>query len=260
MPALAAILNVSPDSFSGDGGATLDRAHALIAQGADMLDIGGESTRPGAKPVDPLEEQRRVLPLIEALASSKIPLSIDTRNASTMRAALDAGATIVNDVSGLTHDPAAAPLVAAKGCRVIIMHSRGTPETMAGLAHYADVVAEVCDELAARVAAAERAGVRRENIILDPGVGFAKTAAQNIALLRGLPALAALGFPLLVGVSRKSFIGRYGAAPDPAQRLGGSIAAALFALTHGATILRVHDVAQTRQALRIWQTLSTPPK
>lgn len=255
---LAGIVNASPDSFSGDGGLAL--ANQLIDEGADIIDIGGESTRPGAAPVDPQEEQRRVLPLIEALAARGVPLSIDTRNAGTMAAALDAGASMVNDVSGLTHDPAAAPLVAARGCTVVIMHSRGTPQTMATLAQYEDVVAEVKAELAARIDAAERAGVRRQNIIIDPGIGFAKTPEQNIRLLQHLAEFQSFGLPILVGVSRKSFIGRYGHEPNPAQRAPGSIAAALFALTQGATILRVHDVAATLQAVRMWQTLTASPK
>ncbi len=254
-----AILNVSADSFSGDGGAGIERARAFVAQGADIVDVGGESTRPGATPVDPVEEQRLVVPVVAAVAGMGVAVSIDTRNAGTMEAALDAGASIVNDVSGLTHDPAAARLVARRGCRVVIMHSRGTPETMAGLADYTDVVAEVKAELAARVAAAERAGVQRDRIVVDPGIGFAKNAEQNLVLLRGLAEFRSLGLPILVGVSRKSFIGRYGGEADPARRGPGSIAAAIFALERGATWLRVHDVAETVQAIRIWQTLSGSP-
>jgi dihydropteroate synthase len=231
----------------------------MIAQGAHIVDIGGESTRPGATPILPKEEQARVLPLIEALAGHGVPISIDTRNASTMAAALDAGAGIVNDVSGLTYDPRSAALVAERGCRVVLMHSRGTPETMQQLANYADVVADVKAELAERVDAAARAGVRREYKAIDPGIGFAKTASQNVELLRRLSELSTLGLPILVGVSRKSFIGKFGGEPDPSRRVPGSLAAALFALEQGASILRVHDVAETAQAVRIWQLLSAKP-
>ncbi len=259
-PLVLAILNVSLDSFSGDGSTSAARGWAFIRSGADWLDVGGESTRPGAETTDPLVEQTRVLPLIRDLAASGIPISVDTRNASTMEAALDAGAGIVNDVSGLTYDPAAAPLVARRGCRVVIMHSRGTPQTMAALTQYGDLVAEVKGELGTRIEAAGRAGVRRENIIIDPGIGFAKTAEQNLELLRRLGEFQDFGLPILVGVSRKSFIGRCGGEPDAARRGPGSIAAALWALSQGASILRVHDVAETVQALRVWQTLSCGPK
>jgi dihydropteroate synthase len=250
------ILNASPDSFANGGAAaTADHGLAMIAAGAAILDIGGESTRPGADIVPPHEEQARVLPLIRALAGRGADISIDTRNASTMRMALDAGAVIVNDVTGLSHDPDAAAVVAQAGCRVVLMHMRGTPQSMAGLAQYGDVVAEVKAELGARVAAAEQARVLRANIIIDPGIGFAKAAAQNIELLQRLGEFQAYGLPILVGVSRKSFIGTYGGESDPARRAPGSIAAGLFAVQQGASILRVHDVAETAQALRIWQRL-----
>jgi dihydropteroate synthase len=172
-----------------------------------------------------------------------------------MEAALRAGAAIVNDVSALTHDARSAAVVAAAGCRVVLMHMRGTPQTMAGLAVYDDVVADVCRELEGRVAQALAAGIARDRIIVDPGFGFAKTPAQSLALLRGLPALAALGLPILVGVSRKGFLGVYGGAAEPLRRGPGSLAAALFAASRGAAILRVHDVAETIQALRVWQAL-----
>lgn len=257
VPRIMGILNATPDSFSNGGApANVERGLEMIAAGADLLDVGGESTRPGAPAVDPKEERTRVLPLIAALAGRGVPISIDTRNASTMAAALDAGASIVNDVSGLTYDPGAAALVAARGCKAVIMHSRGTPADMQLLTQYDDLVADVKAELLARVAAAERAGVRRGNIIVDMGLGFAKTQAQGIALLRALPAFVALGYPLLVGVSRKSFIGRYGGEAEPAKRVPGSIAAALHAAAQGAAILRVHDVAETVQALRIWHVLT----
>ncbi len=255
------ILNASPDSFANGGTAAgVDAGLAMIEQGADWLDIGGESTRPGAEVVSLAEEQARVLPLIRGLAGRGVPLSIDTRNASTMLAALDAGATIVNDITGLDYDPAAARVVARAGCRVVLMHMRGTPQTMTGLAGYSNVVAEVVRELSERVAAAERAGVARDSMIIDPGIGFAKTAAQNLELLRRLEAFAVFGLPVLIGVSRKSFIGAYGQEPDPRKRVAGSIAAGLFALDRGAAILRVHDVAQTVQAVRVWTALRESSK
>jgi len=260
MVAIMGILNATPDSFA-NGGVAATTAHglAMIEAGADMLDIGGESTRPGASVIAPGEEQARVLPLIRALAGQGVPICVDTRNASTMAAALDAGASMVNDVSGLTHDPAAAGLVAARGCRVVLMHMRGTPQTMTRQTAYTDVVAEVLSELRDRIAEAERAGVARARIIADPGIGFAKTAPQSLALLRRLREFGVLGLPIVVGVSRKSFIGTVAGEPDPSRRVPGSIAAALFAASQGAAILRVHDVAETRQALRLWQALHESP-
>ena len=251
------ILNVTPDSFS-DGNAPGDpvaRGRALWEAGADAIDVGGESTRPGAEPVPPEEEQRRVLPVIAALAAEGVRISIDTRNAATAAAALDRGAVMVNDVSGLTHDPAMAGLVAARACPAVLMHSRGTPRTMAALAAYDDVAAEVRAELLGRVGQAVAAGVRREAIILDPGFGFAKTPAQSTYLLRHLREIVALGFPVLAGVSRKSFIGRLGGGEPAAARDPGSLAAAVFALEQGAAWLRVHDVAGTIQGCRVWQAL-----
>jgi dihydropteroate synthase len=254
------VLNATPDSFS-NAGATASAAdgHAMIAAGADILDIGGESTRPGASAVAPAEEQARILPLIRALAGQGAAISVDTRNASTMAAGLDAGATVINDVSGLVHDQDAAALVAARACRVVLMHMRGTPQTMQALAQYDDVVDDVKAELAARIEGALRAGVRLENIIIDPGIGFAKTAVQNIELLRRLGEFRTFGVPVLVGVSRKGFIGRIAGEDDAARRMPGSVAAALFALDQGAAILRVHDVAETVQAVRVWQTLHGEP-
>jgi len=257
LPRIMGVLNASPDSFaSGSSPATEAQGLRMIQAGATILDIGGESTRPGAAPVTPDEEQARILPLIKALAGQGADISVDTRNASTMRAALDAGASIINDVSGLAHDPDAAAVVARYGCRVVLMHMRGTPQTMTGLTQYGDVVAEVKAELAASIEAAVRAGVSRDRIIIDPGIGFAKTAAQNIELLQRLGELHSLGLPILVGASRKSFIGTYGGEPEPTRRFPGSLAAALFAAQQGAAILRVHDVAETKQALSVWQTLS----
>jgi dihydropteroate synthase len=254
-PLVMATINVTPDSFS-DGGrflapdAAIAAGEAMVAAGADIVDIGGESTRPGAAAVDPGLEQARILPVIEALAR-RAPVSVDTRHAVTMRAALAAGAAIVNDVSALSHDPEAAGVVAEAGCPVILMHMRGTPETMRSLATYRDVALDVAEELAARIAAAEAAGIPRARIVLDPGIGFAKTAEQNLTLLARLPVLHQLGCPLLVGVSRKSFIGHVAGIADPVARLPGSLAAGLAAVAAGAGILRVHDVAETVQALRV---------
>jgi len=258
------IVNATPDSFS-DGGRSFHTADAiahglrLARSGADILDIGGESTRPGAPAVTPVEEQARILPVIQALAAEGIAISADTRNAGTMRTALAAGARIINDISGLTHDPNAASLVADSRCPVILMHMRGTPATMNDHAIYADVVEDVCRELSASATKTVSAGIHPGCIALDPGIGFAKLAPHSIAVLHDLRRFCSLGYPLLVGVSRKSFIGRITDQPDPMQRLGGSLAAALFAATNGAAILRVHDVAETVQALRVWRTLNDPP-
>ena len=260
-PLVMGVLNVTPDSFS-DGGDTLDVRMAvemgrrMVDAGAAILDIGGESTRPGAAPVSPEREQRRVLPVVAALAGAGAPISIDTRNADTMAKALDLGAAIVNDVSALAHDPAAAGLIAARGCPVILMHTRGDPNTMAGRATYNDVAAEVLRELAERVAAAEEAGISRGRIAIDPGFGFAKTADQSRELLRRLPVLLNLACPIIAGLSRKSFIGRLAGVGEPKARGPGSVTAGLFALARGAAVLRVHDVAETVQALRVWQGLA----
>ena len=260
-PLVMGILNATPDSFSG-GGATqgpsalIETGLAMRAAGAAIIDVGGESTRPGAAVVPPDIEIARIVPVIGGLARDGVTVSVDTRNAATMRAALDAGARIVNDVSGLRHDPAAAPLVAAAACPVILMHMRGTPATMSAQAVYDDVVADVLAELAATRDAALAAGIAPAAIALDPGFGFAKRGAQNVALLRALPSFRALGHPVLAGVSRKRFIGELAGEPDPARRDPGSIAAALFAAGRGAAILRVHDVPGTVQALRVWQAIA----
>jgi len=262
-PRIMGVLNVTPDSFS-DGGPT-DPDNAIAAglgmrdDGADIVDVGGESTRPGAAPTPPEIERTRILPVIRALAAAGVLISVDTRNASTMAAALDAGASIVNDVTALTYDSAAAGLVAERGCPVVLMHSRGTPATMMALNQYQDVTADVMAELADRVAAAEQAGVRREAIAIDPGFGFAKHPPQSLALLRDLAALTAMGLPILAGVSRKGFIRSTSGEADPARNFPGSIAAGLFALAQGAAILRVHDVRETVQAVRVWHALTTKP-
>jgi dihydropteroate synthase len=256
------VLNVTPDSFS-DGGDFLDPAAAIAAglamaaAGADIIDVGGESTRPRSQPTSPDVEQARILPVIRGLAAAGLLISVDTRHALTMAAALDAGAAIVNDISALSHDPEAASLVAARGCPVVLMHMRGDPTDMYAQAHYGDVVVDVRRELAERIAAAERSGVASGQIAIDPGIGFAKRPGQSLELLRRLPELAMLGYPILVGVSRKSFMAAVTEATDPRLRLPGSLAAGLFALLRGAAILRVHDVPETMQALRVWQALSS---
>jgi dihydropteroate synthase len=251
------ILNVTPDSFS-DGGRQRDpiaAGLAMFAEGADIVDIGGESTRPGAHPVEIAEECRRILPAVAEL-SRHGRVSVDTRNAGTMRAALDAGAVIVNDVSSLSHDPDAAGVVARAGCPVVLMHMRGTPLTMRDLVQYDDIAADVARELARRVAMAEAAGIARNAIAIDPGIGFAKRPIDNVALLRNLEVVARLGLPMLVGVSRKGFIGLLADEPDAMARMPGSIAAGLFACAKGASLLRVHDVAATVQAVRVWRALT----
>ncbi|HEX4180347.1 MAG TPA: dihydropteroate synthase [Caulobacteraceae bacterium] len=252
------IINVTPDSFS-DGGrffdpaAAIARAKALIAEGADLLDIGGESTRPRAEPVPETEEIARVVPLIAAIrAASDVPISIDTMKPAVARAAMAAGATIWNDVTALTFAPDSPATAAALGCGVILMHMQGRPADMQDDPRYSDVASEVADYLEARAAAAMAAGVRREAIRIDPGLGFGKTAAHSLALLGQLDRIIALGFPVVLGASRKSFIGGVDGAARPADdRLGGSLAAALAGARAGVAVVRVHDVRQTRQALAV---------
>jgi dihydropteroate synthase len=261
-PRVMGIVNVTPDSFS-DGGAHFASDHAVAAgmamaeAGADIIDVGGESTRPYSTSTDPSEERARVIPVVGALARAGLTVSIDTRNAETMAAALDAGVQIVNDVSALAHDPAAARLVAARGCPVVLMHMRGVPATMHKYASYSDIAAEVIAELSERIAAALRAGIRRGQIAIDPGIGFAKQPSHSVEMLRRLPELASLGFPILVGVSRKGFIGRLTGVSEPRERLAGSLAAGLFAVSRGAALLRVHNVLETVQALHVWHTLAS---
>jgi dihydropteroate synthase len=259
-PLIMGILNVTPDSFS-DGGRFADSAaaiaagQAMLAAGADIIDIGGESTRPAAAIVPPDEESARIMPVIQALAATGAVISVDTRNTATAAAGLDAGAKIINDISGLRQDPAMAALLAARACPLILMHMRGTPLTMNAQAHYTDVAADVLAELTATRDAAMAAGILPENIALDPGFGFAKLGAQNLQLLRATARFAALGHPLIIGVSRKRFIGEFSGEPDAKKRFPGALAAGLYALGQGAHILRVHDVAETVQAVRIWQLL-----
>jgi dihydropteroate synthase len=255
-----AVVNVTPDSFF-DGGRHFDAGRAVAAgvamaeAGADILDIGGESSRPGAEPVSTDDELARVIPVIEGLRRQcQAPISIDTYKAPVARAAIDAGADIVNDISALSFDPAMAPLVAHEKVPVVLMHMRGTPRTMQADPQYADVVREVRDFLAARLYDAMDAGIDAEAIILDPGIGFGKTVEHNIQLLRGLAIIGALGQPLLVGASRKNFIGKI-LGLDPDQRLEGSLAAAVAAVLGGANIVRVHDVAESCRAVRVADAL-----
>jgi dihydropteroate synthase len=252
---LMGVVNVTPDSFS-DGGLYLDPeaaiAHGreLVAAGAEILDVGGESTRPGADVVAEEEELRRVVPVVRGLRDLGCQISVDTSKARVAEAALDAGAEIVNDVTALRGDPEMAALCAERGATVVLMHMLGDPRTMQDDPRYDDVVAEVKGFLAERLEAATAAGIAAERIWLDPGIGFGKTAAHNMELLRRLGELRDLGRPLVVGTSRKSFIGRVdGSAAD--ERLGGTIASSVIAAAEGAEVLRVHDVAEMRQALAV---------
>jgi dihydropteroate synthase len=254
---LMGIINVTPDSFY-DGGKRFDSVRAaadglaMIDAGAEILDIGGESTRPGAQPVPLEEELRRVVPVIRELRKNlNTPISIDTYKEAVARAALDAGADIVNDISALRFDPAMVALVASESVPLILMHMQGVPRIMQVAPHYRDVVREVRDFLAERVCTASEAGISTERLIIDPGIGFGKTLAHNLALLKNLASLKSLGQPLLVGVSRKAFIGKVLNAAGPQERLEGSLAAAVAAAMNGANIIRVHDVIETHRALRV---------
>jgi dihydropteroate synthase len=254
--AIMGVINVTPDSFF-DGGRRFDAARAvaagvaMAASGADIIDVGGESTRPGAVEVSETEELDRVLPVISGLRREiSLPISIDTYKSAVARAALDAGADIVNDISALRFDGAMAGLAAREQIPVVLMHMQGTPRTMQANPQYMDVVREVRDFLAAQLYDAMDAGVPADSIVLDPGIGFGKTLEHNLDLLRGLPALAALGQPLLVGVSRKTFIGKI-LNLEPAERLEGSLAAAVAAVLNGANLVRVHDVGETYRAVQV---------
>jgi dihydropteroate synthase len=252
------ILNITPDSFSDggrhfDAGAAIEAGHAMLEAGADILDIGGESTRPGAEPVAPDEELARVIPVVRELAKAA-PVSIDTRHAATMQAALEAGAEIINDVTALRHDPAAVDLLARSQTPVVLMHMPGTdPRDMQTKADYADVVLDVARFLRDRVATLEALGIARGRIAIDPGIGFGKTMAHNLALIEALPILAQIGCPIMLGASRKRFIGTLSGVEAAEDRLAGSLAVALAGAARGAAILRVHDVAETIQALNVWQ-------
>ncbi|WP_114394527.1 dihydropteroate synthase [Oleisolibacter albus] len=259
-PLVMGIVNVTPDSFSDGGdhadtGAAIAHGLALLEAGADILDIGGESTRPGAAPVPVEEELARTLPVVRALAERGAVISIDTRRAAVMAAALAAGARIVNDITALAGDPASLPLVVKAGCPVVLMHMQGDPGSMQQNPAYGDVATEVFDLLEDRVAAAEAAGLPLSRIVVDPGIGFGKTVAHNVELLRQTALFHGLGCPILIGVSRKRFIASLSRGEEPKQRLPGSLAAGLAALGQGAQILRVHDVAETVQARAVWQGL-----
>lgn len=261
-PRIMGILNVTPDSFS-DGGrhagvtAALARAREM-AEESDILDIGGESTRPGALPVPAEEEIARVAPAIRAIrdAGLTIPISIDTRKAAVASAALDAGADMVNDVSAMTFDPAMAGLVAERGVPVCLMHAQGDPQTMQDDPRYDDVVWDVAAWLEAAVARAEAAGIRRDRIVIDPGIGFGKTLQHNVSILRDLTLYHDLGLPVLLGASRKRFVGTIGGAAAAPDRMPGSVAVALHGAAMGVQILRVHDTRETRQALNLHLALS----
>ncbi len=254
------IVNITPDSFS-DGGKHLQRdaalayAQQLIAEGADILDIGGESTRPGARPVSIQEEMDRVLPVIEALRDAGVPVSIDTFKPEVMLAAIAAGAQMVNDINAL-QDAVAMNAVAASHAAVCLMHKQGNPQTMQKQPVYQNVVAEVGSFLGERIAAAEAAGIQRDRIVIDPGFGFGKTLAHNLALLRELEVLTRLGVSVMAGLSRKSMLGTL-TGQDVAQRLPASVAAALIAVQRGANIVRVHDVRATVDALKILRAVNS---
>ena len=259
-PLLMGIANVTPDSFhpsSRRPGTVQARAHVqrLIEAGADIVDIGGESTRPGATPVAPTEELDRVMPVVEQARAAGAVVSIDTRHAIVMEAAIRAGARIVNDVSALTHDPPALDLARRTAVAVVLVHMRGDPTTMQHEPRYDDVLLDVADYLRARREACESAGIERSSISLDPGIGFGKTVDHNVGLLSRLAALHGLGCPVVVGASRKSFIGRLSRGASADARLPGSLAVACAAAAAGVQILRVHDVADTRQALLLWDHL-----
>ena len=251
------VVNATPDSFS-DGGrylepeAAIRRARTLLGEGADLIDVGGESTRPGAAPVEAPEELERVLPVVRALRD--VPVSVDTRRPAVMRAVLAEGVSMINDVQALAA-PGAVEAVAAADCAVCLMHMKGEPRTMQRDPQYDDVVVEVRDFLAGRIAACEAAGIARGRIVADPGFGFGKTVDHNLTLLRRLPEIAMLGVPVLAGWSRKSSLGTL-TGRDPGERLAGSLAAALLSLLGGARILRVHDVKETRDVVRVWQAWS----
>jgi dihydropteroate synthase len=255
-PLVMGIVNVTPDSFS-DGGsyfgfdAALAHARQLIAEGADLLDVGGESTRPGAEPVTEAEELQRVLPLLDALRDCGVPLSVDTRKPAVMRAAIDAGADMINDVLAL-RAPGAFEAVAASKAALCLMHMQGDPTTMQQAPEYRDVVVEVRDFLRERIAACAAHGIVRERLVIDPGFGFGKSVEHNLALLRHLRAFTNEGVAVLAGLSRKSTLGVLTGRSVPAERVHASVAAALVAVERGAAIVRVHDVAATVDALKVW--------
>ena len=261
-PVLMGVLNVTPDSFS-DGGQffgaedAIARAVTMLDEGAQIIDVGGESTRPGSDPVSPEEEARRVIPVVREVVAERpdAVISVDTYRSETAEAALEAGARIVNDVSALRRDPRMARVVAGARCPVILMHMLGEPKTMQRDPRYDDVVREVRDFLAARAEHAIAAGVEPEKIVLDPGIGFGKTLEHNLALLYHLGTLVELGFPVLVGASRKSFIGKITGVEDARERVFGTVAANVIAYERGVTVFRVHDVRANREALAVAQAI-----
>ena len=261
-PRLMGILNVTPDSFSDGGqfaalGAALDHARDMAAQGIDLIDVGGESTRPGAVEVAVAEETARTAPVIAAIREAGIttPISIDTRKAPVAVAAAEAGAGIVNDVSAGLFDPAMLGEVARLGLPLCLMHAQGGPEVMQDDPRYADVLLDVYDHLATRIAAAEAAGIARARIMVDPGIGFGKTLAHNLALLRGLSLFHGLGCPILLGVSRKRFIGTISGAAEAGERMPGSVSVMQYGLGQGVQVVRVHDTLASKQAVALWQAL-----
>ncbi len=266
-PFVVGILNVTPDSFS-DGGdffdpeAAAEHAATMLDEGADMLDVGGESTRPGSDPVSQEEEIRRVVPVLERILSVRpeAVISVDTYRAGTATAALQAGASLVNDVTALRGDPRMASVIQEAGCPVILMHMQGEPKTMQKEPHYQDVVREVSDFLAERAEYAVAAGVRPENIIVDPGIGFGKNLGHNLALLRNLDAIVDLGFRVLIGASRKSFIKRITGAQEARDRVSGTVATTVLAFEQGATFFRVHDVRANREALAVAEAVLRTPR
>jgi dihydropteroate synthase len=255
-PLIMGIINVTPDSFSGDGVAgqlnrAIDQARSFIEAGADILDIGGESSRPGAEPVGVDEELRRVMPVVEALARFDVPLSVDTMKPEVINRALACGASMINDINAL-RSPGALEAAAAGDAAVCLMHMQGSPKTMQDAPHYDEVVSEVVGFLRQRASAAQAAGIAPERIVIDPGFGFGKTPEHNLALLQRLDQIVALGYPVLVGLSRKSVLGKL-TGRKVTERLPASVTAAVVAVSKGARIVRVHDVAATRDALAVWR-------
>ena len=259
-PRIFGIINVTPDSFSDGGEAlavedALERGRAMIAAGADILDVGGESTRPGAGSVSAEEEIVRVLPVVKALSETGAQVSIDTRRAAVMKAAIEAGAKIINDITALTHDPDSMRVVAECGLPVVLMHVQGEPGTMQDNPQYQDAALDVFGYLKDRVRACEAAGMKRGLIAVDPGIGFGKTVDHNLEILARLDLYSDLGCPVLLGASRKSFIGKISREEEPKDRVAGSLAAVLSAARQGVRLFRAHDVAETRQALAVWQAI-----
>lgn len=261
-PIIQGVLNVTPDSFSDGGkfnkfGAAIEQIDAMISDGANIIDIGGESTKPGAKPVSSNEELSRVIPVINTVNDKNIPISIDSRNSQIMKKALEAGAHIVNDVSALEYDDQSLSLVRDENVPVILMHAQGTPETMQDNPHYQCVYLDIYDYLEERIEICLQNGVSRNNIIVDPGIGFGKTVNHNLQVLKHIAVLHGLGVPILIGVSRKSFIGKINGEEIPVNRVHGSISAAQYCVDRGVQIMRVHDVKETKQAIAITQNILT---